>query len=151
VDLGNSGASIYQWLPAQGLNNANIANPIATLNADLTYTLKLSTPEGCEGFDQVTVKVFMEPEIYVPTGFTPDGNGKNDILRAIPVGIKKFNYFRVFNRWGEMVFSTSDERSGWDGKVGGKEQATEVFVWIAEGIDYKGNKIFRRGTTTLIR
>jgi gliding motility-associated-like protein len=151
MDLGNSGASIYEWSPAQGLNNPDIANPIATLNADITYTLKLSTAEGCEGTDQITIKVFMTPEIYVPTGFTPNGDGKNDFLRAMPVGIKKFNYFRVFNRWGQMVFSTSSERQGWDGKISGKVQSTEVFIWIAEGVDFTGNKIFRKGTTILIR
>jgi gliding motility-associated-like protein len=151
MDLGNSGASIYEWSPAQGLNNPNIANPVATLNADFTYTLKLSTAEGCEGTAQITIKVFMTPEIYVPTGFTPNGDGKNDFLKAIPVGIKKFNYFRVFNRWGQMVFSTSSERQGWDGKISGKVQSTEVFIWIAEGVDFKGNKVFRKGTTVLMR
>ena len=93
----------------------------------------------------------MAPEIYVPTGFTPDGNGKNDLLHAIPVGIKKFNYFRVFNRWGQMVFATTTERVGWDGKISGKLQSTGTYVWIVEGVDFKGNTIFRQGTTTLIR
>ncbi len=150
-DLGNSGANIYVWSPAVGLNDPNIQDPVATLNTDFTYTLTLSTPEGCEGSDKINIKVYEGPEIYVPTGFTPNGDGRNDVLRAIPVGMSKFLSFKVFNRWGQMVFSTQNQRMGWDGKISGKLQPTGTYVWLAEGLDYKGNKVFRKGVTTLIR
>ena len=88
---------------------------------------------------------------YVPSGFTPNGDSKNDVLRAIPVGMKQLNYFRVYNRWGQLVFSTNSERKGWDGKISGALQPTGTYVWIAEGLDYRGMKLFRKGVTTLIR
>ena len=151
MDLGNSGASVYTWTPSLGLNDPTIPDPVATLTDDITYTLTLATPEGCEGSDQVSIKVYAAPEIYVPSGFTPNGDGKNDVLRAIPVGMKKFNYFKIYNRWGQEVFSTVSEHRGWDGRISGVKQSTGTYVWIAEGIDYKGTKIQRKGVTTLIR
>lgn len=151
VDRGNSGVTVYQWIPSYGLNDANIANPIAILDRDMTYTLRLTTPEGCEGNDVVNVKVYKGPEIFVPSAFTPDDNGNNDLLRAIPIGMKKLHYFRVYNRWGQMIFSTVTEAKGWDGKINGVKQQTGTYVWIAEAEDYKGNTIFRKGITTLIR
>ena len=151
MDLGGSGANIYNWSPATGLSDPAIANPIATLNSDMTYTLTLSTAEGCQGTDQVTIKVYDTPEIYVPSGFTPNGDGLNDVLRAIPVGMKQFKYFRVFNRWGQQVFAASNPALGWDGKVSGVKQNTGTFVWIAEGVDYRGNPVVRKGVSTLIR
>ncbi|MBL7747046.1 MAG: gliding motility-associated C-terminal domain-containing protein, partial [Chitinophagaceae bacterium] len=95
--------------------------------------------------------VYKGPEIYVPSGFTPDGNGLNDMLRPIPVGIKEFRFFRLFNRWGQLVFTTPDPRRGWDGRINGVPQPSGTFIWMAEAIDYKGNLITRKGTVTIIR
>ncbi|MBL7749995.1 MAG: gliding motility-associated C-terminal domain-containing protein, partial [Chitinophagaceae bacterium] len=91
------------------------------------------------------------PEIYVPSAFTPNGDGKNDILRALPAGVQQFLYFRVYNRWGQLVFQTQDHRIGWDGKINGQIPPTGTFVWVAEGIDYLGQRILRKGTVVLIR
>ena len=151
LDLGNSGVTGYEWSPPTGLNDPNIQNPIAIINQDITYTLTLTTPEGCSGSDQILIRAFEGPEIYVPSGFTPNNDGKNDILRAFPVGMKEFRYFRVFNRWGEMIFSTPDYNRGWDGTIRGAKQGTGAFIWTAEAVDYRGNVISRRGTVTLIR
>jgi len=152
VDVNGAGATQFQWSPPTGLSDPTIINPVVTLNAgDITYTLTLTTDEGCKGTDVVKISVYQAPEIYVPTGFTPNGDGRNDLLRALPVGIKEFKYFKVFNRWGQMIYTTANERMGWDGKVNGVAQPTSTFVWIAEGIDFKGNKVFRKGSSTLIR
>ena len=100
----------------------------------------------------ITVKVFKtNPQIFVPTAFTPNRDGKNDVIRPIPVGISKIEYFRVFNRWGQMVFNTTVNGEGWDGKISGKDQGTNVFVWIVQGIDYTGKVVTAKGTVTLIR
>ena len=76
---------------------------------------------------------------------------KNDVFRPIAAGIAKIEYFRVFNRWGQLVFSTSINGQGWDGKIGGKDQSTNTYVWIVKAIDYLGRPYFRKGTVTLIR
>ena len=150
-EMGNSGVTKFHWSPDRGLSNPDIPNPIAILEKDVTFTLTLTTPEGCLGMDQVEVRVFASPEIFVPSGFTPNGDGLNDLLRPIPVGMKEFHYFKVFNRWGQEIFFTHDERKGWDGKWQGKIQATGSFVWMAEAVDYSGRLVRRKGVTTVIR
>ena len=151
IELNNSGVTQYNWSPATFLNNPSIANPVAILPFDMRYTVTGITPEGCEGMDELFIKVYKGPEIYVPSGFTPDDNGLNDILRAIPVGIREFRYFRIFNRWGQLVFQTQDPAKGWDGKINGVKQPTGTFVWMAEAIDYTGNRLNRKGVVTIIR
>ena len=78
---------------------------------------------NCVDSAYVSVKIFKtNPQVFVPTAFTPDGDGRNDIFRPIAVGITRIEYFRVFNRWGEQVFATTSNGKGWDGKIGGKDQ-----------------------------
>lgn len=141
----------YSWSPAYGLNNPNVANPVAILDRDMTFTLTGRTAINCEGSDVINVKVYQGPEIYVPSVFTPNGDGTNDYLRAWAIGMKEYRYFRVYNRWGAMVFSTSDFNRGWDGKINGAAQNSGTYVWMAEAVDYKGNVITRKGTTTIIQ
>jgi gliding motility-associated-like protein len=150
-ELGNSGVNVFEWSPSFGLTDPNIYNPVATLDRDQIYKLTLTTPEGCEGTDYISIKVFTSPEIYVATGFTPNGDGLNDELKPVPVGMKELKFFRVFNRWGQMVFSTNTDSRGWDGRINGMKQATGTFVWVAEAVDFNGNVITRKGVTTLIR
>lgn len=151
VDVNNSGFVNYVWTPIRGLNDPYIVNPIATLDRDIIYMVTATTPQKCEGTAVINVKVYQGPEIYVPTAFTPGGDGLNDILKAISVGMKEFHYFRIYNRWGQLVFITSNPRIGWDGKINGIPQGSATYVWIAEAVDYKDNLIRRKGTVTLIR
>lgn len=151
IQLNATGGLGYQWTPSTGLNFSNIPNPIATLANDQTYYLRAFTPEGCESFDTLQVKIYIGPEIYVPGAFTPNGDGNNDVLRPRPVGIQSFEYFIVYNRYGQVIFRSSDPNRGWDGRVQGKEQDSGTFVWMAAAVDFLGNKIFRKGTTLLIR
>ncbi len=147
-------ANIFTWTPSTGLSNPNIANPIATvgpIGGDITYQVITSTPAGCKGEGYVNIKVYTGPEIYVPTGFTPNGDGRNDLLVPFPVGIKSLIYFRIFNRWGQEVFYTNQLHKGWDGKLAGKEQGTGTFVWMAQAITDKGNVITKKGVITLMR
>ncbi|MGN6213654.1 gliding motility-associated C-terminal domain-containing protein [Parafilimonas sp.] len=150
-DVNHAGFTSYIWMPVTGLSNAFIANPSATLNTNITYTVTASTPAGCEATDIVTVKVYAGPDIYVPSAFTPDKNGLNDMLRPIPVGIKDFLFFKVFDRWGKMIFYTTDYHKGWDGSVKGVVQSLNTYVWMAGGKDGDGKTILRKGTVTLIR
>lgn len=148
--IGDTSANQFTWSPPGGLNNVFIMNPIATLSSDVTYRLTMRTVQGCEGYDDITIKVYNGPEIYVPSGFTPNADGRNDLLRAITVGIKTFKYFTVYNRWGQVVFSTTAPSRGWDGKINGLLQSNQSFVWIAEGISYNDVMIRRRGSVVVI-
>lgn len=146
-----AGVTQYAWSPGTFLNNAGIATPVAILPYDYRYIVTGTTPEGCEGSDDILIKIYKGPDIYVPSGFTPNNDGLNDLLKAIPVGIKEFRYFRVYDRWGQMIFSTRNPSTGWDGKINGTEQPTSTFIWIAEAIDYKGNLVSRKGVVTIVR
>ncbi|MFL5739098.1 MAG: gliding motility-associated C-terminal domain-containing protein [Flavisolibacter sp.] len=151
VDLSGARISQYSWSPSFGLSNPLIQDPVAILDADMTYVVTARTVEGCEAKDEINIKVFHQADLFVPTAFTPNGDGLNDILRVIPVGIKELKYFSVYNRWGELVFTTRDYTKGWDGNYHGRQQGNFAFVWMAEGIDYEGHVINRKGTVVLIR
>src|SRR6185369_13722855 len=129
----------YSWTNPSTLSNPNIANPVATMPAGsigniYTYVVTASTSAGCQGTATVTLKVYKGPDIYVPSAFTPNGDGKNDRFYPFPVGIKKLNYFRVYNRWGQLLFSTSQLSEGWDGEFGGTRQASGTYVWVAQAV-----------------
>ena len=142
----------FKWTPSSFLNNPLIFNPIAKLNDDIEYVVKVSTKEGCFAYDTVKVKVYKTPpEIFIPTAFTPNGDGLNDNLIPIPVGIVKIIYFKVYNRFGEMVFTTEEIGKGWNGVYKGRDQGNESFVWHVLGIDYLGKPLFKKGQSTLIR
>ena len=97
-------------------------------------------------------RVYFAPiNIYVPRVFTPNNDGTNDILRPILVGIQTFHYFNIYNRWGNLIFTTQDPNQGWDGTFKGVPQPVETYLWIAEGIDENGRKIVQKGMTSLVR
>ena len=87
----------------------------------------------------------------MPTAFTPNSDGLNDLLTPIPVGIESLEFFRVYNRWGQEVFATDRIGKGWDGRLKNREQGSDTFVWQVRGKDYLGRIIYRKGTATLIR
>lgn len=151
TDINNSGFNRYLWSPANGLNNALIKDPVVTIDRPMTYTVTAMTPAGCEGTDEINIKVYPGPEIYVPNAFSPNNDGRNDILRAIPVGIKEFRFFAIFNRWGQQIFYTTDAKAGWDGKLGPHMQGTNTFTWKAAGLDSQGRLVERKGIVIIIR
>lgn len=150
LQLNASGADLYSWSPALYLSNSSIPNPIALLSDNQTYILKAFTEEGCFALDTIRIKLFKTgPDIFVPNAFVP--SGKNRVLRPIPVGIAQFEFFRVYNRMGQLVFQSSNPSYGWDGTIGGYLQGSGTYVWVAGGIDYTGKKILRKGTAILVR
>jgi gliding motility-associated-like protein len=156
VATSNNSTVSYAWSPAAYLSNAGIYNPVATITLatvdSITYMVAATTPEGCYGISYVTVKLFNSaPDIFVPTAFTPNGDGKNDVIKPVLAGIAKFYYFRVYNRWGQCVFQTSQDGAGWDGKLNGLAQPSGTYVFMAQGKDYLGNTISKKGTVVLIR
>ena len=151
LQLNASGGLLYTWTPPQGLNRTDIKNPIAVLSDNMTYILRAYTPEDCEDYDTINIKVFKtNPDIFVPNAFTP-GKGHNTVFRPIPVGISNFEFFRIYNRWGQLVYSTNEANKGWDGSIGGKPQDPGTFVWMVRGVDFTGKVIFKKGTMILIR
>jgi gliding motility-associated-like protein len=150
-----TGGVKYAWSPATWLNKPDVPDPIGMYDEGVekvTYKVDIFNEANCVDSAFVTVKIFKTtPQVFVPTAFTPNSDGKNDGFRPIAVGISRIEYFQVFNRWGQLVFQTTVNGKGWDGRIGGKEQPSGVFVWLVRGIDYTGKKFFAKGTVTLIR
>ncbi len=149
--LFGTGGTVYSWTPGTPLNNPNIQNPLATLQNDTRFILRVEDVIGCTGFDTVFVKVYTGPTYYVPNAFTPNNDGRNDIFRAVPVGITSTEYFRVFNRYGQLVFETNKFLKGWNGTYLGRPQAGGAYVWMVKGLDRNGKTVEMKGTVILVR
>ena len=152
LQLTATGSSFFSWDPVTWLSNSFIQNPVSLPQDNIRYTVKVSDSAGCFSTDTINVKLYkIEPDILVPSGFTPDGDGLNDIFRPIAIGMRSITAFRVYNRWGQLLFSTTTQGQGWNGKFGGNAQSTGTYVWYAEGVDYLNKKIQRKGYVVLIR
>jgi gliding motility-associated-like protein len=155
LQLMATGGTKYIWSPEWGLNDASIANPIAVLDQrtdSVTYRVRVISAGGCYAEDAIMVRVYKTgPDILIPSAFTPNGDGKNDILKPITLGIVNLHYFRVFNRWGQLLFSTNQPAKGWNGMFNGTQQPSGTYIYSAQGTDYLGKTVFRKGTTVLIR
>jgi gliding motility-associated-like protein len=152
LQLNATGGTSYAWTPSTWLNNTNIFNPLSLPQENIQYALKVSNEQGCFDMDTIRVNVFkIDPDLLVPTAFSPDGDGLNDIFKPILVGMKSLDAFMVYNRWGQLVYSTTQTETGWDGTLSGTPQGTATFVWYAEGTNYLGRKIKKKGTVILIR
>ena len=139
------------WTPATSLNNATSYAPVFTGNTQTTYLVELKTSAGCITIDTQVVKINKNIVIYVPNAFTPNKDGLNDLLKPFMIGIKELVYFKIFNRWGELVYETSSITQGWDGRYKGIPVQSHTLVWILQGIG-ADNKVYNaKGTTVLIR
>ena len=147
-----TGSTHYLWSPPQWLSNIGVSNPMALPLNDIRYYVTVSNDAGCFDIDSINVHLFkLDAGLYVPSGFTPNGDGNNDYFHPILIGMRSLDLFRVYNRWGQLLYSGTDAQKGWDGTFGGKAQDPATYVWYAEGTDYKGNKIKKKGYVVLIR
>ncbi|MFN9710015.1 MAG: gliding motility-associated C-terminal domain-containing protein, partial [Bacteroidota bacterium] len=144
------GATKYLWDPSVGLSNPRIQKPIFNDDQQNEYLIKIVTQEGCDLVDTLLVLLFEKEDVLVPDAFSPNGDGVNDYLDIFTVGIREIKFW-VFNRWGQIMFETSDPAQRWDGTYMGKKQPLENYVWIAEAITNSGRKIRKRGQSILIR
>jgi gliding motility-associated-like protein len=157
---GTSSVNSIQWAPVIGLNNSTILNPVLTISSDmaldlsspLIYTLTATNAAGCTVSSELVIKLFVTgPSIFVPSGFTPNNDGLNDLIRPVLAGMKELRFFRVYNRYGQLIFETKQVGRGWDGRVNGQLQATSSFVYDCEAVDYLDKPARQKGTFTLIR
>jgi gliding motility-associated-like protein len=137
--------SSYKW-------QDNSTDPSFTVSQTGEYSLMVTNDSGCVATDTIKITVDCR-DIYFPTAFTPDGNGRNDGFGALGnVFILKNFTLKVFNRWGNIVFLTKDPLQRWDGRVSGTENGSSSFTWIAEyELPALKGKQFRKGVVTLIR
>ena len=139
------------WSPAVSLDNPASYSPVFAGNVERKYTIELKTVSGCITVDTQVVKINKNIVIYVPNAFTPNKDGLNDFLKPFMIGIKELRYFKIFNRWGELVYETKDPKIGWDGRFKGDPIQTHTLVWILEGIGVDNKTYNAKGSTVLIR
>ncbi len=151
VQLHATGGVSYSWTPSFGLDNTSAQSPIATNDHDMTYYLEAYTPAGCKSHDTVNIVIYKGPDIYIPTAFTPDDDGLNDVLHVLPIGLKTFDYFKIYNRFGQLIFISYNKDNGWDGRYKGSRQPAGTYVYVLSGTDFKGRPLFRKGTVLLLR
>ncbi len=142
----------FSWIPSYGLNCTNCADVYAQPLETTTYQIIYEDSAGCF-IQSVNVTVFVEEKysIDVPTAFTPNGDGKNDVVYVKGWGIKNLLEFSIYNRWGQQVFTTNDIKEGWDGTFNSKPQNIDSYVYYAKGELYSGKEVEKKGTINLFR
>lgn len=150
---GESNAVTHYWSPNDYLSNPLDLDATASPLFTRTYYLFAETEYGCVNYDSVLITVEPKTVLLVPTGFSPNDDGVNDIFRiAMPMlNIQTIEEFAVFNRWGEKVFYTTDPNAGWDGRYKGLLQQMSTFTWYVSAKTYDGEKVFKKGNVTLVR
>jgi gliding motility-associated-like protein len=151
LQLHASGGDLYEWTPATGLSDPGSPDPVATLNTDMEYVVAAYTSFGCPTYDSIFIKAYKGPDIYVPNAFTPDHNGRNDRFHAVSAGIVSISYFNIYNRTGQLVYSSHNSSEGWDGTRNGEPQPAGTYVWEIKGEDYLGKTHMKKGTVVLIK
>ncbi len=155
LHLSATGGESYAWSPATFLSLATIPDPVALFSdpsSGMQYKVVAFTANGCSDSAYIVIKVFKtRPTVFVPSAFTPNSDGLNDLLRPIAVGIKSIEYFNIYNRWGQLLFTTKINGHGWDGRIKGQPQPSSTFVWMVRATDYTGAPFFQKGVVTLIR
>ncbi|TVR78298.1 MAG: gliding motility-associated C-terminal domain-containing protein [Chitinophagaceae bacterium] len=139
------------WSPTTGIDNPLSCSVSMSPDTTTTYTVTSLSPDGCDAIASVTIFVEFEKGVIVPSGFTPDGDGLNDVLKPILTGTYQLEEFKIFNRWGQLLFETTDENIGWDGTFQGAEQPVAVYVYYLIVRDHTGDTEIIKGNVTLLR
>ncbi len=145
-----TGAVSYSWSPGATLSDPTAAATTATPELTTIYAVTGTDVNGCSSVDSVTVNVEEKTNVFIPDIFSPNNDGRNDILYVRGGNISSFRFF-VFDRWGEKVFETEDQTLGWDGTLRGRPMDEAVYVFILKGTYLDGSTFEINGNVTLIR
>jgi gliding motility-associated-like protein len=155
--VGSPDITKLEWLPQTGLNCTDCLTPIATPKTSTTYHVTATNQYGCISMDEINIKMVCESGVaFLPNTFTPNNDGQNDIFYIRGKGIQKVKSFRIYNRWGELVFEKAncnieDASAGWDGRFKGTPLNPDVFVYYAELICDTNESFVLRGNVTLLK
>ena len=141
----------YRWFTADGTFSSNVKTPQIVLQSQKVVYVNMEFTSGCTTTDSVLIRLFKKDDVFVPSAFTPDGDGHNDYLKVIMVQAQQLKHFRVYNRWGNLVFETNSPSMGWDGNWQGVKQRSETYLWYCEAVGSDGSLIKKSGSVTLIR
>ncbi|RYY99902.1 MAG: PKD domain-containing protein, partial [Chitinophagaceae bacterium] len=147
----------WLWSPATDLSCSTCPLPFAYIRNNVTYSVTVTTPYGCSASDTLQITAFCkETQVFLPNAFTPDGDGVNDVFMVQGTGIARVKTFRVFNRWGELVFernaiNANDPTAGWDGRVRGVPASPDVYVYTVEVLCENNIPFTYKGNVTLLK
>ena len=144
-----SGAINYVWTPNSSLSCTNCSNPEASPVVTTTYMVT-GNSNGCEGTGFVTVTVEFDSTIFIPNAFSPNGDGLNDSFGPITNALESARFI-VFDRWGKIVFETTDLEIKWDGSIEGNDAMLGVYHYLLTGVMYNSETVERSGTVSLIK
>lgn len=159
IVLNASGTQIddFLWSPASTLSCTACSNPTATPLQTTEYVVLATNDYGCSDKDTVVIRIICnQSQVFIPNTFTPNGDGQNDVFYPHGTGLDKVKSFRVYNRWGQLVFEknnfqVNDRSSGWDGTFNGEEQNPDIYVYVMEAVCENGEAINWKGDVALIR
>lgn len=152
----NNPSYTVQWSPPELLNDPNIYNPTSIPISETTvFTVFLKDTLGCEGSASITVThdcpICDEPFIFVPNAFSPNGDGKNDVLYVRGESVIDGMDFVIYNRWGQEVFRSRDLATGWDGTFNGKQLSPDVYGYYLKARCFDGTIYTKQGNINLLR
>lgn len=144
--------NVYNWRPQVHLSNYNSRYTQFFANGDdVLYYIDITDNHTCITTDTLLMQVLKKPGYYLPTAFTPNGDGLNDIAVPHLVGMKGLKSFSVYNRWGNRIFYTNRAEHGWDGRFNGIMQDIAVYVWVLEFYDANNNPVMEKGTISIVK
>lgn len=146
----NGGSGNYTWTPSDNLSCETCPNPIATPDETTTYCAK-TTEDGCDNESCVTVYVdILCGDLFVPNAFSPNGDGNNDCLKVYSNCLETV-LFRVYSRWGELIYESEEIEGCWDGTNGGSDLNTGVYTFTVQAKLINGEEVELKGNTTLFK
>jgi gliding motility-associated-like protein len=147
----------YSWSPDETLSCSDCFNPVASMSVMTTYYVDVASNHGCKASDSVTILLYCDnSQVFIPNAFTPNGDGQNDVFYPRGMGLKYIKTFRIYNRWGELLFqregiSLNDPDGGWDGSFKGETPRPDVYVYILEAVCYTGEDIHLKGDVSILK
>jgi gliding motility-associated-like protein len=147
------GYTQYEWNPNSFLSNAYIEHPVFNSLKSIDYTLtRTDVTTACKVDDIYKMDVSTAVVISIPKAFTPNGDNLNDVLKIEHgAGLKTFNFIKIYNRWGNLVFQTSNVNQGWDGLTNGIPQEMDAYTYFISYITYKDEPVSKTGSFILLR
>lgn len=155
--VGSSDITQVEWTPITNLSCYNCLAPVVTPKGNTTYHVSVTNRFGCIASDDIHIKTICNGgNIFIPNTFSPNGDGTNDIFYIRGRGMQTVRVFRIYNRWGQVMFERfgingDDPSFGWDGRFKGTILNPDVYVYYAEVICDSGESIIMKGNVTLIR
>jgi gliding motility-associated-like protein len=146
----NAPYTIHEWQPASLFSNQNLKTQQFIADSSTNLFVTGGTTSGCKDTAYSWLLVTPLDDIYIPSGFTPNGDGKNDAVMVTGSGIATLD-FKIFNRWGQLVFYTTDRTKGWDGRLAGTKQPADTYVYVVWLKKTNGQVVEKKGTIVLIK